>query len=691
MKQKDTKLHISSLSYLDDQDISKQSGKDTVSLILLSLYLLIPFISNNKYQDFYGLHWFLLSILNTVVGLYLFFFKDATIEKYLPTFLKSKIYLIYISFTVISGLSILMAFNITESLVQYSRLINIVITFTLLGLLFINRRHLFSQIAIILTATTFLEGFFVLQDFYKNEKGLELMPLVLETIKWTTGNKNIFTACLVAKLPFLIYLFITKSGFWKYFSLVTLFISTHVIYLSITRTAFVGMILVFSTFLIGSFIVRKINDKSTTIQVVITSIVFIISCFLAQNKIDSLLIKAQQSTSNTSVTEAENKSQVLAKLGDSEGDVRFKYWEAATEIIKENPLLGVGYGNYKLYTPNYTKYLLGDSTFSKHPHNDFFFVAGESGVFALILYISLFLVAIFILIKNILTSKDNNRKLINLTLLTSLGICLLDALFNFPKERPVAQLLLILNFVLIIIYNLKDDSVDSEETSTKSNKVKLVSIIVILISAAITYTNYIILESMKAQGMADTDYYTNAPAGKPLSFKYEDIKSILPSYPNISEIYEPVDAKLAKYLRAENRFDEAIQTLKATEKIHPNYSERNYTIASIYYHNLKNNDSAYFYITKALKDKPKNFDCVKLATYLMANKGEYTKIEDCYKEFYKYNEENEENFTYYCQVLYTAKYPNEKLNKVVKEALKKYPNNQEIIKLSAFVDLVMLK
>ena len=691
MAKEDPILKISSLDYLNDHTEKKQTATDTISLVFLSLYLLIPFISNQKYQDFYGLHWFLISILNGIVGLYLLFHKDHIVEQNLPHFLKSKIYLIYIAFTIISGISIIGALNLTESFVQYSRLINIVISFTLLGLLFVNRKHLFTQIAIVITAITFLEGFFVVQDFYKGAKTKELSPLILETLKWTTGNKNIFTITMVLKIPFLIYLFVKKSGFWKYFALVTLFIATHVVYLSVTRTAFAGMILVFATYFIGSFFVKKINGKSSIIQVGITILVFVASCFLGQNKIDDISSKSQNIDVNTPQTEQKSKAQVLAKLEDSEGDVRFKYWKGASEIIKENPILGVGYGNFKLYTPTYSKYLLGDGTFSKHPHNDFIFVAGESGLLACILYISLFLVAIFILLKSIFTSKDANKKLISLTLLTSIGICMLDALFNFPKERPVTQILLILLFILVIICNLKDKENNETTDSNTFKSSKIVAITTLILSSIIIYTNNVILDSMIIQGLADTDYYTNLPAGKPLQNKHDDIKKLMPTYPNISELYEPVDAKLAKFLRAEKRYDEAIATLKATERFHPNFSERNFTIAMIFYHDLKMNDSAYVYITKALKDKPRSYEALKLAGYLTANKTDYKKILEIYKNYYSLNDENEENYAFYCQLLYTAKCPNDVLYDKVKIGLKKYPSNQEIMKLAVYLDLTMLK
>src|SRR5690606_11479871 len=133
-----------------------------------------------KYQDFAGLHWLLLSLLNSLVAGYLIFTNDNDTINNISSFFKNKTYLIYTGFVAVSGVSIAVALNKTEALVQYARLINIFITFVLLGILFINKKHLFPQIAIIITLVTFLEGYFVIQEFYKNDKNLDLSQLILK-------------------------------------------------------------------------------------------------------------------------------------------------------------------------------------------------------------------------------------------------------------------------------------------------------------------------------------------------------------------------------------------------------------------------------------------------------------------------------------------------------------------------------
>ncbi len=79
---------------------------------------------------------------------------------------------------------------------------------------------------------------------------------------------------------------------------------------------------------------------------------------------------------------------------------RVVMWESSLYMIKNNPILGVGVGNYQ---PNYLDYidnvssrnLTAGSRKHDHPHNMFLFIAAEQGIPSLLL----FLIMIFISVK----------------------------------------------------------------------------------------------------------------------------------------------------------------------------------------------------------------------------------------------------------------------------------------------------
>lgn len=76
---------------------------------------------------------------------------------------------------------------------------------------------------------------------------------------------------------------------------------------------------------------------------------------------------------------------------------RFSFWGAAWNMIKENPLFGIGAGNFKLLMP---QYLTHEGALSLHntevlstgiaAHNVFIGLAAESGVLAALLYITFY-------------------------------------------------------------------------------------------------------------------------------------------------------------------------------------------------------------------------------------------------------------------------------------------------------------
>src|SRR5690606_37427154 len=122
------------------------------------------------------------------------------------------------------------------------------------------------------------------------------------------------------------------------------------------------------------------------------------------------------------------------------------------------------------------------------------------------------------------------------------------------------------------------------------NFTKVIGACILLLSGCIAYGNSMILKSMRVQSLADVDYFVHLPSKKPLQHSFIEMSERLPSYPNISESYEPIHGKLAKYLRLEKQPEKAIEYWKMTEDYHPYYAERNFEIANIYYHDLKNYD-----------------------------------------------------------------------------------------------------
>ena len=114
---------------------------------------------------------------------------------------------------------------------------------------------------------------------------------------------------------------------------------------------------------------------------------------------------------------------------------RYKLYTSTLQLMAEQPILGVGPGNWKIDVWEYGLYegTLGKS-FAQRPHNDFLWVFAEGGFIAGIAYILLFLILLrdsYYLHKN---RKEEDGIFYSLLFSCFLGFGFIS-LVDFPMER----------------------------------------------------------------------------------------------------------------------------------------------------------------------------------------------------------------------------------------------------------------
>jgi O-antigen ligase len=118
-----------------------------------------------------------------------------------------------------------------------------------------------------------------------------------------------------------------------------------------------------------------------------------------------------------------------------ESNSRFTMWAMTMPVIKKYFWFGVGLGNWRFYMPVQHDYLNVHSYFFQRPHNDFLWIFSESGVFALIVFLTLFIFAFKHLLKNVKARHGETKVLQYCALFGLIAYCI-DSMFAFPKERP---------------------------------------------------------------------------------------------------------------------------------------------------------------------------------------------------------------------------------------------------------------
>ncbi len=277
-------------------------------------------------------------------------------------------------------------------------------------------------------------------------------------------NRNLFGSYLVLGLPFLLFGFQnsikneTKQE--TNFIDITLYLAGIIliligIYLSQTRSAYIA------TAFIGLFYVLYFLLNLRFLYVALTVLVLGIVGGTVFYKYSILNIE------NFDPNHKEKSWRDITQT-DSQAE-RLLLWEKTIEMIKENPVLGVGFQNWKYQIPKYSLEGLRSEKNEvnvQRPHNDFLWIAAESGIITLLLYLFLMVYLIYVGIKH-----KNSLVLI-------IFAFLIDSVFSFPKERIVHTLILATSIGIILRDDKKVSFVfdkklaDEKEISNQNQEIK---------------------------------------------------------------------------------------------------------------------------------------------------------------------------------------------------------------------------
>ncbi len=606
--------------------VNTTTGEDTnisIAKILFVLYLFTGFIPLFGAMDYDAPEWLYVSILN-IVSL-IFIVKNSTFFSAFSFGKKSKIFLLlFLSFIAIGFLSIIKAVNVSESLVHLSRLISVFVTLYCLLIFFrkdpISFFHLICKSAILIVAYFSLKAIVYFIGNYYSPRTHEFLKLFPHNY----ANTNIYAAYLVVQFPFFVYGFIFFKKFWKYAAGVVVLMATLALFFAAARTALLSLIIIF-IITIGYLLVAIIKDKLPLKREVFFLVLTpILSIFLvlnvnkldrnSMNSINELMVS--QSADFYKGKEAARRNSVaidtlLPKdlkivVANDFGSGRFSIWNLAFSKFKENPLLGIGYGNFKATgkKEHYLKYAHRQGIYAnpRRVHNDFLEKLAETGVVGFIGYVSLFIFPFIILLKIFRKEKDIKKQYILITILASAIAYTLDALLNFPLERPPIQLYFILVVVLIMSLAQKDSV--SKETTYVKHKYLILGILFLFSFASIA-SNYVVFKSYKLQRtMRDDIQGKRLFTDEKMQNSYQSIKKQWTNYPELSYVGTVNKVYLANYAIKAKKYEEALEILNSSQKQNEDAFLVKVFKAEIYLNVYDKTDSAKYYSKAVFDDYP---------------------------------------------------------------------------------------
>ena len=125
-------------------------------------------------------------------------------------------------------------------------------------------------------------------------------------------------------------------------------------------------------------------------------------------------------------------------------------------MIQDELFFGVGLGQWRMVLPKYGDVLAikGNSednieVRAQRPHNDFLWVAAETGVLGVTCYLLFFGILYYYAVK-IINKADDEQKVFTLSVLYGMSGYLIIAMFSYPRERPLHSLLIMIMAAAVV-------------------------------------------------------------------------------------------------------------------------------------------------------------------------------------------------------------------------------------------------
>ncbi|MDE3251638.1 MAG: O-antigen ligase family protein, partial [Bacteroidota bacterium] len=603
--------------------------RDSIPLLVACLlYFAVHFIPDMGGYDAMGAQWFYLVVLDFVVTLYIMSKKQdyQTGANRLFGLNFSKIYLAYF---LLAGLSVFQAINPTEGWVCYVRLIATIVAFFNISLLLNGRLDLIKVLAQILAFILLIESIQSLSRFLKEIETMDLSTAILG-IKGTTGNKNIFAASTVVKIPFVIYCIYTSKIWWRIVNIVILAIGTFTLFLGNARASFVSLILILLLYIIYC-IHTQIKERKTELTLYRLAYVLIpvlIAFFVSLIEISNIKNQQEIKGSGGYGTVTDRLASSVAFNAD-DNQVRIHLWEHAIDYTQKHPLMGCGYGNWKIASIPYQRTLTNNLIVPVHSHNDYLENFAELGLAGGIFYLGLFICIIVYTWKTIFSPASEERKMIAVfSFMAFIGYSV-DAFFNFPGERPISQLF----FVFITAVNIQaylpeeKESAETETTHVIKPAFGFVSLLLLLPSMYVTYLTYQSLV-MQRSVMADLNY-------EPMRLDWKTVFAGFPSIPNLCATGQPIEAIKGRYLSEQGRYEEAMKLMDEGRKANPVIGYTEFLKAGAYF-KMGQYDSARRNALAAYKMRPRADTYYQTLIAVLAKLKDTANIHKAFNEYNTY-------------------------------------------------------
>jgi O-antigen ligase len=615
--------------------MSNKDNKSLIGSIITVLYLMVHFVSDFGGADVMGAQWLYTSTLDLAVLVYIFINRN-TYKEAITAIFNYKFTLLF-SFLVLWAIgSYFYAINPTETLVTLARLISTYLIFIQVSILFYKKdiKYIFNIVSFAIAFLLLWDSFYILRGFSKNIETMDLDANIV-SLSGNHGNKNVMAASLLIKFPFVLWLIINHKSFIKIINIGVLFFCVVALFIMNTRSTYVGLGIIFLIYSITTALFVGITNKTKAALQVAYFLGPIIVGFFVANLLLANAVELQGYQGGYGT--------VTKRAGDitiqSEQGSRIHLWKGAIDYATKHPLVGAGYGNWKLASIPYEKEFTNDLFVPYHCHNDFIEMFADLGVIGGITFGFMFLLVPLFTIK-MWRKKEFKPYYLTATISFMAVTCYaVDAFLNFPAERTAMQTMLAVSAALVFL----PISHINKTIKYSSSFNKLIPIIFYLITLLLIVPSIYVAkqtyDSLKIQK------YVMGEIDSDPKMSLDEVKSSFPAIPNLSTSTLPIKGLIARYEFRDKHYEEALRLLKESENDNP-YLHYNDFIRTAVYADKQKFDSVAIYAKRAFYNWPRATSYYKNIMFSSAKNKDSIEIKKAYKEYNKYRPGAEANAQY---------------------------------------------
>ncbi len=621
------------------------------AIIILAYIFIVTFTPNWMALDTNATKFMTLSVLNLVAFVYLITNQEIRREPgMLLKFFTTNVGIVYTGFLVMNLLSFIPAINILESVLHFSKVFSVFTAAFILAVLLMRDIRYVKMILFVMTLLLIFDSVSV---FYYIGKFINGEVSRISDIKTVYSNKNILASSIFVKLPFALSMLMFDKGRLKYLGWFALFFGMLATFFMATRTFYLGLILLTVAFLAYTlihFLRRKekkyLHQAGAYMAALVLSLV--VFSYIQQYHYPGMRearieqrraarMEASEGEETVSSPRARGGRHVqpvteqLATISWESGSRnRTNAWIWSVEIIKQNPLLGIGTGNWKVNILEYENQQNTGFIYLYKAHNDFLENMAETGVIGGLLFISIFVLMGWNFIKQYRKRADDPGVLYRALFLAASGLAFyaVDAFFNFPADRPEILLLWVLYMSMGIaatIIQKEEAAADTGASPASDEQIvaraaapsfghpllpKASAVLTMALMGTVIWILTINFQSSKMQRLI----YQDIMAGE-LRHSSDQFVGHFPVIPNLSIWGESITSLKARYLMDEGKNEETVDIL-IDDLSNPWDARREFFLA-MSYNNMGKYDSAMYFSEKAYHLKPYYFRNVHLLLTLM--------------------------------------------------------------------------